>query len=1517
MKNKTPKLRAFLETLPQGFSYHKVITDERGTPVDFIFLEVNPSFEKITGLSAEDVLNRPVTEVFPGIEKEEDKFIINAGRVGLGGGSSVLERYFPHLDKWFELSISSAEKGFFGVLFRDITRTKKTEKSFRESREKYREVLSTLDEGIIIQDSSGRVLECNDTAEKILGLSKTEIFQSEGKIFGERLVNKDGEKLDFLDSDGETGQQKNRVIGFKKDNGEIAWLNLKKKNLNSGGQEKSLDIISFSEITQQIALEEKQKRNEEKYRALVNQSVDMLFVHDFEGNILEVNQETVKRTGFSREKLLQMKVFDLHINPDDGDWIIQEWKNWKVGNGPVTIEDYHVHADGSVVPVEIATGKVAYGGQEYILALVRDISERKQMEAALRSSEENLKTTLNSIGDAVIATDLEGLIVRMNPVAEKLTGWPEEGARGVPLADVFKIVNSRTGAPVKNPVQEVLSSGKTVGLANHTMLIGKDGQKYQIADSASPILNQEGEITGVVLVFRDITGEYQIQERLKKSEERHNLAMTAANDGIWDWNIAEGKVYFDPRYFTMAGYEPDEFPHTPASWEERVHPDDIDGAKEAIRAHLSGETSELKTEFRFKCRDGSWMWILGRGKILGRDENGNPERMVGIHSEITNRKRAEEELKTQKERLGSFLEGTDVGTWEWNVQTGENIFNEKWAEIIGYTLEELHPTSLETWRELVHPEDLPASETMLEKHLNGEVDLYDMEYRMQHKDGCWVWVQDRGKVISWTEDGKPLWFFGTHLDISERKETERALRESEERLQLMTRNYHDVVVELDSEGICRYISPSFKKVLGRGNEVIGYNLFEFIHPEDLKRVIDVFQNSIKTGEEARIELRYRHPEKGYIWLESIGSTYKNRNNETVLLTTTRDISHRKKIEQDLLQSKNLIEGIFNSIQDGISVLNPDLSIRKVNKAMEKWYDKNLPLQGKKCYEAYQNRSEPCQPCPSLKAMETGVMQVEAVKLPDNIEGIEWIESYSYPFIDPEGNAIGVVEFIRDITDRKKAEQEIKNTKLKVERLHEKTLQINLAEKEEQVHKLIIGAAEEILNFRLCTVDIVENNFFVVKATSKAMPEGGSRNMAVTEGIAGKSFAKGKTILINDLWEAEGGRPIKRSYRALLSTPIGQLGIFQAVSTRKNFFTQEDVNLAEILINHAAEAIKRIRSEKNIRYMSFHDSLTGLYNRTFLEHEIKRMDTGMHNPISIIMGDINGLKLVNDAYGHNDGDELLKSAAQILKKICRNEDIIGRWGGDEFVILLPKTSLLEANAICYRIINESKGVSIKTIPLSMALGVASKENIDDDIFATLALAEKRMYRNKLSESRSARSAVLTSLIKTLEEKSQETEEHTLRMGELAKKMARKIGLLQEEMNRLNILVSLHDIGKIVIPEYILNKPGKLNEEEWRMVKTHPETGYRIARSTDEISHVAEEILSHHERWDGKGYPRGLAGEDIPLLARINAIVDAFDVMTNGRPYKKPISRQEAIAELKRCAGEQFDPELVRIFIEILE
>ncbi len=379
--------------------------------------------------------------------------------------------------------------------------------------------------------------------------------------------------------------------------------------------------------------------------------------------------------------------------------------------------------------------------------------------------------------------------------------------------------------------------------------------------------------------------------------------------------------------------------------------------------------------------------------------------------------------------------------------------------------------------------------------------------------------------------------------------------------------------------------------------------------------------------------------------------------------------------------------------------------------------------------------------------------------------------------------------------------------------------------------------------------------------------------------------------------------------------IGAFG-FETVGNKSNW-SDDHAHLLQIIAQLIASAINRNVTEERIHYLSFHDSLTNLYNRSYLEQEMKRLETPRQMPISLIMADLNGLKLINDTYGHSRGDEILKKAAAVLRESCRQEDIVARWGGDEFVILLPQTSLEDALLMCRRIKGQSQISYIEDLPVSMALGAAAKTNDGEALTDTLREAEDNMYKQKLTENRSTKNALLQTLMKTLAEKSFETEVHTRRMQQVAQMIGERLNLPDTELARLNLLITLHDIGKINIAEEILTKEGSLTEEEWGAIRKHPEIGFRIARATEEFAHVAEDIYAHHERWDGSGYPRGLQGDAIPLLARITAIADAYEVMSYGRPYRESMSRDEIEAELARCSGQHFDPELVKVFLPLME
>jgi diguanylate cyclase (GGDEF)-like protein/PAS domain S-box-containing protein len=341
------------------------------------------------------------------------------------------------------------------------------------------------------------------------------------------------------------------------------------------------------------------------------------------------------------------------------------------------------------------------------------------------------------------------------------------------------------------------------------------------------------------------------------------------------------------------------------------------------------------------------------------------------------------------------------------------------------------------------------------------------------------------------------------------------------------------------------------------------------------------------------------------------------------------------------------------------------------------------------------------------------------------------------------------------------------------------------------------------------------------------------------------------------------------------------------------------------------------AQRQIRYLSYHDKLTGLYNRAGLEEQIKLLDVETCLPLSLIMGDLNGLKLVNDAFGHQVGDTLLIALAQILKDAARPGDIVARLSGDEFVILMPKASIDDAAAVSERIRDGCNSFSSEQVRPSIALGHATVSEATDlkkTYESLLGEAEQMMYTAKLRESRSIRAGIIASLKRSLYETSHEIEEHVKRMEGMAVWMGKALNLSDSESDRLFLLAGLHDIGKIAIPKTIIQKTEPLTPDERATLRKHTEIGYRIALSSPDLVPIADDILAHHEKWDGSGYPRGLKGNEIPFISRIIAIMDAYDAMTSDRPYRKVVSHEEAVTEIAANSGIQFDPGIVRVFVD---
>lgn len=343
-------------------------------------------------------------------------------------------------------------------------------------------------------------------------------------------------------------------------------------------------------------------------------------------------------------------------------------------------------------------------------------------------------------------------------------------------------------------------------------------------------------------------------------------------------------------------------------------------------------------------------------------------------------------------------------------------------------------------------------------------------------------------------------------------------------------------------------------------------------------------------------------------------------------------------------------------------------------------------------------------------------------------------------------------------------------------------------------------------------------------------------------------------------------------------------------------------------------------EEQISYLFTHDSLTRLYNRRYFNQEKVRLDQERLLPLSVILVNINGLRLINNGFGKDVGDQCIRETAVILEEIVQNRGSVSRISGDEFWILMPKTNEEEArnsmNAIDQRLKEKEEFAGKGDLTWSLSMGTATRSSMDQTMDEVLRSAEEVVENKRLLSHQSSRNQLVASMMATLAERSHETESHAKRLALLCRKIGERLNLSVLEQDRLELFSMLHDVGKTAIDSRILNKPGRLNEEEWLEMKKHPGIGFRIALSTVNLEPIAQYILTHHERWDGTGYPEGLSGEDIPTPSRILALADAYDAMTEDRVYRKAMKREDAMEEIRRNLNSQFDPTIGQVFLDLL-
>lgn len=816
-----------------------------------------------------------------------------------------------------------------------------------------------------------------------------------------------------------------------------------------------------------------------------------------------------------------------------------------------------------------------------------------------------------------------------------------------------------------------------------------------------------------------------------------------------------------------------------------------------------------------------------------------------------------------------------------------SFFNKGWLEFTGRTIEE---EIGDGWAEGVHPEDLERCFNTY-MHAFNERNSFAMEYRLMHNNGRYRWILDNGSPI-YEENGDFAGYIGTCYDIHDARQLEDEVNSLTQEYETIFNGTQDPMFLIDVD---RYGNYKLRRTNLAYENLIGLST-DMVKGRTLKEVL-----GNKVGSQLEAGYAKCLDTKSVVsYEETLAITTVERTWHTVLspiikdgrvvqiVGARRDITKIKEMENKLFENEERYRSLFENNHMAMLLINPESGdLFDVNPAAIRYYG--------------YTRAELMR----MKITDINMLSYAQVykKMEDSLQEIRRhfyfqhrlangeirdVEVYSGP-ITIGGKQL-LYSIVHDITDRKKAENELFNEK---ELFRVTVLSMGdglLTTDTEGRIKIFNKAAEEITGWKMQRAIGKPSSevFHIINGYTGTRREDPIMKILKTEN---KIELEENTVLITkNLVKkevADSGAPIRDN----MGNILGAVLVFRDITEERH------------------------RLEK-IEYLGLHDSLTGLYNRAFLEKELNRLDVPGNLPLSLIIGDVNGLKITNDAFGHEAGDRLLKKIADILQSECRNSDIAARTGGDEFVILLSKTGFDETERIVNRIIDKCKNEEADPIKPSISLGAAVKDNSDQDINFVYKIAEDRMYSSKLMESKSIRSSIISSLRKTLNERTHETEEHSTQFLELTKKLGKALRLSTDKVNNLQLLAMFHDIGITAIPDQVLHKKGELTPKEQEVFQSHSEIGYRIACASPEHAHMANDILHHHENWDGSGYPGKLAGESIPLNARIIAVLDTYDSLVRGNFYQVPVGDKEARNHIKKWAGIHFDPQIVSTFLKIL-
>jgi PAS domain S-box-containing protein len=937
IKQQNDRLNAIISAMPDLI----FVIDKEGTYTEFFY--ANPL---VLPIPESDIIGTNLSDFF-GIAKAgeylqyihtciRDKKLITYEY-------AVPEEHGLH---YFEARIAPYGKDKILSVVRDVTVNKEKETEVK----KLSLAVSQSPVSIVITDTRGDIEYVNPAFELATGYKFEEVKGKNPRVLKSGKMEEAIYRELWESITG--GKEWHGEWINKKKNGEFYWEEISITPVYGKNGEISNYLAVKQDITQRKQSEKALKESEEKYHrdlvlleSIFNSPIKIIIFSidkDYCYTKFSVSHKETMKKIWGVDIQIGMNMLDLITNPEDRKKAKNNFDRALNGDFYILTEEYgdkefaRIYYDNYYNPINDDEGNIIG-----ISVFVLDVTERKQAEFEIVKLNTNLELTVNTrtaqYKEALgrlekIADRVPGVVYQfqMNPDGSTCFPFSSEGIREIYRVSPEEVIEDASAVFANLHPDDFESVKKSIQDSANKLELWQYEYRVKFEDGTIRWLSGNGmpqrEADGSVLwhgFISDITERMQVEAELTIEKQRLDLIITGNHLGTWEWNVQTGETIFNEQWASLIGYTLEEIlPINIKTWRLLTHPDDLKNSDRLLEKHFKGKSEDsYSCETRMKHKNGTWVWILDRGKVHTWDKEGKPLIMSGTHLNINALKHAEEELANEKQRLASILEGTNVGTWEWNVQTGETVFNESWAEIIGFTLEEISPVSIETWMKFAHPDDLKVSGELLDKHFKGEMDYYAFESRMKHKDGNWVWVLDRGKVHEWDTEGKPLLMSGTHQEITERKDAEEALKASEIKHSTMISNISDVIGIVGIDGIIKYKSPNIEKFFGwHPSDLIGLDGWQTVHPDDLERIQNEFF-SLTDQAAKTVEYKYKCKDGGYKLIELTATNLINNPVIKGILLNYHDITERKQAEDELRWNQSLLSFMSSASPLGFLVVD--------------------------------------------------------------------------------------------------------------------------------------------------------------------------------------------------------------------------------------------------------------------------------------------------------------------------------------------------------------------------------------------------------------------------------------------------------------------------------------------------------------------------------------------------------------------------------------------------------------------